>query len=80
MKTLRQLLVASVFTFVLVTPTFAGQMDTMVAPPPAPAGEIQTPVAGQMDTTLAGEIETTNSEADAGGFALSLMQSVLALF
>lgn len=78
MKTLRQLLVASVVTFALITPAFAGQMDTMVAPPPAVATE------GQMDTTVAGQIETPSSEATAADstteIALNLLQSVLSLF
>jgi hypothetical protein len=34
MKTVRQFLVALVVTFALITPAFAGQMDTMIAPPP----------------------------------------------
>ena len=80
MKTLRQLLVASVVTFALITPAFAGQMDTMVAPPPTPAAAAE----GQMDTTVAGQIETPSSEATAADsameIALNLLQSVLALF
>ena len=79
MKTLRQLLVASVVTFVFTMPAFAGQMDTMTpAPPP------QAVMEGQMDTTVAGQIETPGSEATATDsateIALNLLQSVLALF
>jgi hypothetical protein len=79
MKTLRQLLVASAVTFVLITPAFAGQIDTMVAPP-APAECTE----GQIETPLAGEIQTPSSEATAADsatqVALSLLQSVLSLF
>jgi hypothetical protein len=79
MKTLRQLLVASVVTFAFITPAFAGQMDTMVAPPPPAAA-----TEGQIDTTVAGQIETPSSEATAADSAtetaLNLLQSVLSLF
>jgi hypothetical protein len=80
MKTLRQLLVASVVTFVLTMPAFAGQMDTMVAPPPPQAAVTE----GQIDTTVAGQIETPSGEATATDsateIALNLLQSVLSLF
>jgi hypothetical protein len=79
MKTLRQLLVASVVTFALVTPAFAGQMDTTVAPP---VNAVTTD--GEISTTSAGEIQTGNSEPTAGdtvtAAALCLIESVLALF
>ncbi len=80
MKPLRQLLVASVFIFALTTSALAGQMDTMIAPPPPPAAVTE----GQMDTTVAGQIETPSSEAattdSAAEIALNLLQSVLSLF
>jgi hypothetical protein len=81
MKTLSQLLVASVVIFALTTPVFAGQMDTMVAPPPPPLAVV---AEGQMDTTVAGQIETPSGEATAADsateIALNLLQSVLVLF
>lgn len=87
MKTLRQLCVASVFVFSLVIPTFAGEIQTGVAPPP-PAqtsttngqatvnGEIQTGLTGQTETG-SGEVSATDSATAA---VLNLLQTVLALF
>lgn len=76
MKPLRKLCVALTLTFLLAITSFAGEIHTTITPPPVPTaatdGEIQTGVAGQIDTT--------SSEANAGDFALSLMQSVLGLF
>ena len=83
MKTLRRISVASVFVFVLAFPTFAGQIDTMVAPPPPQATTTAT-TNGQIDTTLTGQDETGSGEASATDSAtaavLNLVQSVLALF
>jgi len=83
MKTLRRLCVALVFTFALALPTFAGEITTMIAPPPAQLpqaattqGEISTPVAGQVDTG-SGEATTADSATEV---ALNLLQSLLALF
>ena len=81
MKTLRQLFVASVVTFVLTMPAFAGQMDTTVAPPqPAQSATAQ----GEMQTTVTGQEEAGSSEATAADsateIALNLLQSVLSLF
>lgn len=71
MKSLRQLCVALVVTLSLAIHTFAGGIETGIAPPPpALAGEIQIGVAGQMDTMVNGDIET----------GLSLIESLLALF
>lgn len=80
MKTLRQLCIALVFTFVLALPAFAGEITTMIAPPPTQPvttqGEISTTVAGQMDTTSS----EANVSVSATEVALNLLQSVLALF
>jgi hypothetical protein len=80
MKTLRQLCVASVFTLALSMPAFAGQIETPLAPPTAPAataeGEISTGVTGQEETG-SGEASATDSATE---IALNLLQSVLALF
>jgi uncharacterized membrane protein len=81
MKTLRQLLVASVLTFVFIMPAFAGQIDTTVAPPqPAPTAT----TGGGIETTAAGQTETPSSEATASDsatqVALNLLQSMLSLF
>jgi hypothetical protein len=81
MKTLRQLLVASVFTFVLTMPAFAGQMDTTIAPPPSSQAAV---TKGEIHTSVTGQEETGSSEATATGSAtetaLNLLQSVLSLF
>jgi hypothetical protein len=70
MKTLRQLSVALVFVFAFTTPSFAGEIQIPIAPPPPTlAGEIQTTSVGQIDTTANGDIET----------GLSLIQSLLSL-
>jgi hypothetical protein len=81
MKTLRQLLVALAVIFALTMPAFAGQIDTMVAPPlpaqPATAqGEISTTVTGQ-EGTGSGEATAADSATE---IALNLLQSVLSLF
>lgn len=85
MKSLRQLCLALVFTFTLALPVFAGEMQTTIAPPPALAGEIETPktlatptLAGEIQTGVAGQIDTmVNGGIETG---LSLIQSLLALF
>lgn len=80
MKSLRQLCVALVFTLVLTFPAFAGEITTMVAPPPPQPATAQ----GEMQTTVSGQEEMASSEdtvADsATEIALSLLQSVLSLF
>lgn len=81
MKTLRQLLVALAVIFALTMPAFAGQIDTMVAPPP-PAQPATA--QGEISTTVTGQEETGSSEATAADsaaeIALNLLQSVLSLF
>ena len=81
MKTLRQLCVALMFTLALTIPTFAGDIETTIAPPqPAQPATAQ----GEMQTTVTGQIEIGSSEATAAGsateIALNLLQSVLSLF
>jgi hypothetical protein len=84
MKTLRRLSVASVFVFVLTCPALAGQIDTMVAPPPPAQASTTAMTNGQIDTTLTGQDETGSGEATATDsatqVALNLLQTVLALF
>jgi hypothetical protein len=81
MKTLRQLLVALVFTLALAIPALAGEMETgRTTPPPTPTAT----TAGEMQTTVTGQEEANSSEATATDsateFALNLLQSVLSLF
>ncbi len=80
MKPLRQLCVASVFTFTLALPAFAGEMQTTAAPPqPAQSATSQ----GKMQTTVTGQEEADSSEATAADsateIALNLLQSLLSL-
>ena len=87
MKNLRRLSVALVFTLALTIPAFAGEIDTMVAPPPPPPqaqaqtattdGEISTGITGQAET---GSSETTSTDSATTEAALNLLQSVLSLF
>jgi hypothetical protein len=81
MRRLRRIFLASLFTFALVSPALAGQIEIGYQPPP-PAqtvtanGGIQTGVTGQMDT---GSGETTTADS-ATEIVLNLLQSVLSLF
>jgi hypothetical protein len=82
MRTLRQLFAASVFTLMLVIPTFAGEMSTTLVPPSAPTqGVISTPVNGEITTGAPGDMHT--GEATAEGVlaeaVVDLVQGVLAL-
>lgn len=80
MKALRQLCVALAFTLALTLPAFAGEITTMIAPPPTQPVTTQ----GEISTTVAGQIETPSGEATAASsateIALNLLHSVLALF
>ena len=86
MRNLRRLSVALVFTLTLTIPAFAGEIDTMVAPPPPPSqAQAQTATTeGQIDTGITGQAETGSSEttvnSSARDAALTLLQSVLSLF
>lgn len=77
MKKLRTVCAALVLTSVLVLPVFAGEIGTGKTdpppPPPSAAGEIGT---GATD----GEIGTGVASDSLARAALSLLQSVLALF
>lgn len=78
MKTLRQLFAAVVLVTMVALPTVAGEITTMIAPPP-PA------IAGDMHTGVPGDITTMNTDAEAVvGSATdavgALIQSVLSLF
>jgi hypothetical protein len=85
MKNLRRLSVALVFTLTLTIPAFAGEIDTMVAPPPPPSqAQAQTATTdGEIDTGITGQAETASSETAVTGSAteaaLNLLQSVLSL-
>ncbi len=70
MKNGRQIFAASALMFVFATFALAGNMSTPIAPPPPPSAEAD------------GQMTTGSSEAvdPATQVALSLLQSVLALF
>lgn len=83
MKNLRRLSGALVFTLALTLPTFAGDIQTGVAPPPSQPAQTAT-LNGDIQTGVTGQAETGSSEATAADsateIALNLLQSVLALF
>jgi hypothetical protein len=81
MKSSRRHFGVVVLILMLTTPTLAGDIHTMIAPPPAPPA---TTTDGDMTTGVAGEITTGNADAGAVGgsvtdAALALIQSVLSL-
>ena len=82
MKTLRQLCVALVFTLALTTPALAGDIETMIVPPPPSQAQTAT-TNGEIQTGVTGQVETPSGEATATGSAtnaaLNLIQSVLSL-
>jgi hypothetical protein len=85
MKTLRKFLAALVLTCVLSITTLAGEISTGVAqspPPPSVTGDMGTGSSATAESTLTGEIGNgAASNVDPiTGIALSLLQSLLALF
>jgi hypothetical protein len=77
MKNLRQLSVALAFTFALAIPAFAGEIETTLVPPTAPAHITQ----GEIHTTVTGQAEEATAATDsATQVALNILQSVLSLF
>lgn len=80
MKPLRQLCIALTVTLTLAVTPFAGEIHTTVAPPPVSIAATES----QIDTTVAGQKEIGSGETTAASsateIALSLLQSMLALF
>ena len=80
MKTLRQSLVALVFTLALALPALAGEIETGKTTPPT----LTATTAGEIETGITGQEETGSSEATAADsateIALNLLQRVLSLF
>lgn len=71
MKKLRQLCMASVFTLVLTTATFAGDISTPGKTPPPP----------DASTTTQGDIQTGYEIQDSvADIALNLLQTMLSVF
>jgi hypothetical protein len=78
MRTLRLLFAVSVLTLTFCLPTFAGDISTTIATPPANTdGDIHTMRAGDI-TTMGADTEAAGGSVT--GAALSLIQSVLSLF
>ena len=78
MKKLQQLCMAGVFTLVLTTATFAGDISTggFTQPPPPPASSATTP--GDIQT---GGIQSPQAISDSvTDIALNLLQTMLAMF
>jgi len=84
MKNIGRLSVALVFTFALISPAFAGEISTPLAPPPPAQSAQATTTDGEIDTGLTGQAETGSSETTANNSAteaaMNLLQSVLSLF
>ena len=81
MKTLQQLCMAGVFTLVLTTATFAGDIATggITQPPPPPPPASSTIMQGDIETgpSVQNSQATSDSVTD---IALNLLQTMLALF
>ena len=78
MKKLQQLCMAGVFTLVLTTATFAGDISTPGSPQPPPPSASSTLAPGDIETPgIQNPQATSDSVAD---FALNLLQTMLSLF
>jgi hypothetical protein len=85
MKTLRKILAAMVLTCVFSIAALAGEIGTGAAqspPPPSVTGEMSTGNTATAEAGVAGEIGTgvASTVDPITGIALSLLQSLLALF
>jgi hypothetical protein len=78
MRKLQQFCVAGVFTLVLTTATFAGDIETGGKPqPPPPAGSSATTLGDISTPGIQNPQATSDSVTD---IALNLLQTILALF
>lgn len=78
MKKLQQLCVAAVFTLVLTTTTFAGDIHTPGIPQPPPPAESTAIAPGDIHT---GGIQNPQAMSDSvADIALNLLQTVLGMF
>lgn len=80
MKKLQRLCVVGVFTLVLATVTFAGEIATGGSPqPPPPPAASSTITPGEIDTP--GDIHTPLATSDSvADIALNLLQTMLSVF
>ena len=80
MKKLQQLCMAGVFTLVLTTATFAGEISTggFAPPPPPPPDELSATTPGDIQT---GGIQNPQATSDSvADIALGLLQTMLSVF
>lgn len=81
MKNLRTFGAACVLALTLAVPVSAGHIETGVTQPPPPPPASATTATGTDTGDVAGHIETGVTSANSlTGAALTLLQSVLALF
>ncbi|MGI9068537.1 MAG: hypothetical protein ACR2HX_19290 [Pyrinomonadaceae bacterium] len=81
MKKLQQLCLAGVFTFVLTTTTFAGDIQTggFTQPPPPPPDESTAIMPGDIETGPG--VQNPHAISDSvAGLALNLLQTMLSVF
>lgn len=71
MNSLRLSIAVGALILTLTIPAFAGEMHTPIAPPPPPAGDMETTCR----VSATGFMDITGTE-----IGLSLMQDVLSLF
>ena len=79
MKKLQQLCVAGVFTFVLTTATFAGDIETPGKTQPPPPVASSTLAPGDIQTGCESQNEQLTSDLVAD-IALNLLQTMLSMF
>jgi hypothetical protein len=78
MKKLRQFCIVSVFTLVLTTATFAGEIATGGAPQPPPPNQSSATTPGEISTP---GIQSPQAMSDSvTDIALNLLQTMLSVF
>jgi hypothetical protein len=78
MKKLQQLCMAGVFTLVLTTATFAGEIHTGGIPQPPPPNQSSATAPGEIAT---GGIQSPQAMSDSvADIALNLLQTMLSVF
>jgi hypothetical protein len=80
MKKLQQLCMAGVFTLVLTTATFAGEISTggLTQPPPPPPDGLSATAPGDIAT---GGLQNSGPSSDSvADIALNLLQTMLSVF
>ncbi len=80
MKKLQQLCMAGVFTLVLTTATFAGDISTPGITQPPPPGESSTIAPGDIATPGRGTQNPQAMSVSVADIALNLLQTMLSVF